>query len=122
MEERSEIVVLPKVINDRIDELNDLVDKHPQYIPLPEAAKFLGVNPEGLRYGIEQGTIDFGICWAKPKRYKKGKKQVIVTLDENGNRAFKIPTLTFYLWITRGETLKAGYEYSGKHAIVDEYY
>lgn len=79
-------LAIPKVIFDRIDDLNALVEKYPQYIPLPEIAKLLGANAEGLRHSIEMGQCPFGIAWQK---------------DIRGNRAFKIPTLTFYLWYTQ---------------------
>jgi len=76
---------LPQVIKDRIAELNELVNKYPQYIPLPEVAKFIGANKEGLRETIYKGQCPFGIAWQK---------------DIRGNRVFKIPTLKFYLWMT----------------------
>ena len=110
---------LPKMIEDKLSELDRLCEANPNYIPLPEAAKFLGVNPDGLRYGIEQGTIDFGLCWSKPRVYRKGKRQIKVETGEKGNRAFKIPTVTFYIWVTRGETLRAGYEYKGAKVVDD---
>lgn len=75
----------PQVIKDRIEELNELVSKHPQYIPLVEVAKFIGANKEGLREMIFKGQCPFGIAWQK---------------TINGNRVFKIPTLKFYMWFT----------------------
>ena len=77
---------LPTSIVAQIDALNTLVEAHPQYIPVPVVAKFLGMNPDGLRHCIEAGQCPFGIAWQKTIR---------------GNKAFKIPTLTFYLWVTQ---------------------
>lgn len=73
----------PKSILDKMDELNAIVEKYPISIPLPVVADFLGVKDEGLRAGIYNGTCPFGIAW------KLGN-----------NRAFKIPTTKFYLWMT----------------------
>lgn len=75
----------PQIIKDRIKELNELVKNHPQYIPVTEAAKFIGANKEGLREMIFKGQWPFGIAWQK---------------DIRGNRVFKIPTLKFYMWFT----------------------
>ena len=82
------MVTIPTVLQDRVTELNQLIQEHPQDIPLPEVAKFLNVDKEGLRRSIETGKCPFGISWQK-------------TL--NGNRAFKIPSLTFYLWVMAGQ-------------------
>ena len=76
---------LPQEIKDRLSELNELVKKHPQYIPVTEAAKYIGANKEGLREMIFKGQCPFGIAWQK---------------DIRGNRVFKIPTLKFYMWFT----------------------
>lgn len=77
---------LPPAVLDQVEKLNALVEANPQYIPVPEAAKFLGVNPDGLRHSIDSGQCPFGLAWQKTIR---------------GNKAFKIPTLTFYLWVTQ---------------------
>ncbi len=53
---------LPQEIKDRLSELNELVKKHPQYIPLTEAAKYIGANKEGLRDMIFKGQCPFGIA------------------------------------------------------------
>lgn len=82
----NKLASIPTPISARIDELNELVEKHPQYIPVTAVAVYLGVNPEGLRRCIEAGQCPFGIAWSK---------------SIGGNKAFKIPTLTFYLWVTQ---------------------
>ena len=46
-------------------------------------AAFLGMDADSLRASIEHGGCPFGLGWQK---------------DIRGNRAFKIPTATFYLW------------------------
>lgn len=83
--------VIPKAIRERITEINKIVDENPLYIPLPVVAKILGANAEGLRRCIENGQCPFGIYWQK---------------TINGNKAFKIPTLTFYRWYTNGGMIK----------------
>ena len=90
-------VPIPAPIICKLQELNDLVEAHQDYIPLTVASKFLGVNAEGLRTSIEHGHCPFGICWQKTIRDKRGIHQ--------GTRAFKIPTVTFYLWYTQGAGL-----------------
>lgn len=74
---------IPDIIVARWDDLNDLVERNPFFIPLAEAAQYLHMNPEGLRASITNGQCPFGIAWQK---------------DIRGNKAFKIPTLKFYLW------------------------
>lgn len=81
------ILAVPRPVVDKLDELNVLIEKYPAYIPLTSAAAFLGMHSDGLRASIEHGGCPFGIAWQK---------------DIHGNRAFKIPTPTFYLWYTQG--------------------
>lgn len=82
------MVTIPTVLQNRVTELNQLIQEHPQDIPLPKVADFLRMDPDGLRRSIETGKCPFGISWQR-------------TL--NGNRAFKIPALTFYLWVLAGQ-------------------
>lgn len=79
--------MIPTPILERNAELEKLVYEHPVYIPVPVVAAFLGANADGLRNCIEHGQCPFGIAWQK---------------DVRGYKAFKIPTLTFYNWYTRG--------------------
>ena len=74
---------IPSGIIARWDELNQLVERNPLYIPLDEAAEYLHMNAEGLRASIMNGQCPFGIAWQK---------------DIRGNKAFKIQTLKFWLW------------------------
>jgi hypothetical protein len=78
-------LAVPKPVEDKLEALCALVEKHPDYLPLPEVAAFLGANAEGLRASIEQGRAPFGISWQKTAR---------------GNKAFKIPSTRFFLWYT----------------------
>lgn len=83
-------LTMPPETENKFAELYKLCEQHPNYLPLPAVASFLGANAEGLRCSIEQGRCPFGIGWQK---------------DIRGNKAFKIPTGTFWLWYTQG----AGY-------------
>ena len=65
--------------------LNELVDKHPFYIPITAAAEFLHIKPEALRASIDQGRCPFGFSWQLG--------------DRNG---YKLPTMTFVAWYTKG--------------------
>lgn len=67
------------------NELNALITAHPIYIPVPAAAAFLHVKSDALRASIDQGRCPFGFSW------KLG--------DRTG---YKIPTLTFAVWLTKG--------------------
>lgn len=79
-------LAMPPVLIGKYNEINQLVEEYPEFIPIPVLAKFLHTNAEGLRYSIENGQCPFGIAWQKSIR---------------GNKAFKVPTLTFYLWYTQ---------------------
>lgn len=89
------LMQIPAPIMARLDELDELVQRHPEDIPVVEVARYLHMNADGLRHSIENGQAPFGIAWQK---------------DIRGNRAFKIPTLTFYLWVTQC----CGFRYRGE--------
>lgn len=79
---------MPVPIVSKIGELNQLVTENPEYIPTTIAAQFLHMDAGALRDSIERECCPFGF------------------LSQKGiNRAFKIPTLTFYLWYTNGKFL-----------------
>ena len=65
--------------------LDQLVSTYPAYLPVLAAAEFLHMRPEALRASIEQGRCPFGFSW------KMG--------DRSG---YKIPTVTFVAWFTKG--------------------
>ena len=67
------------------DQLNELISRHPIYIPVAEVAAFLHMGPDALRASMEQNRCPFGFSW------KIG--------DRNG---YKIPTITFVSWLTKG--------------------
>ena len=74
---------MPKTIQDKINELEQLVYEYPNKIPTVKAAKFLGMDIECLRRGIEQGVIPFALGCNN---------------DKFGNRYTYISSPTFYLW------------------------
>lgn len=65
--------------------LDELIAAHPVYLPVLAVAEFLHMKPEALRASIEQGRCPFGFSW------KLG--------DRSG---YKIPTVTFVAWFTKG--------------------
>jgi len=77
----------PNIIVNKINELNNLITEYPISIPLEKAAAFLNTDGESLKAAIQQGKCSFAYCWQKTIK---------------GYRAFKIPTVTFYLWYTNG--------------------
>lgn len=85
---------IPEAIVEKLKELDELVEKYPQYIPINECADFLGAKKDGLRAAIENGKCPFGISW-----------QCMGSV----NRGFKIPTVTFYMWYTQGAVLKSNF-------------
>ena len=67
------------------DDINNIAQKHPFYIPIDVAANFLHVRPANLRASIDQNRCPFGFSW---------------TLGERSG--YKIPTLAFVSWLTKG--------------------
>ena len=79
------------LLGENMSKLSELVEKYPLYIPVLAAAELLHVKPEALRASIEQGRCPFGFCWALGDRM-----------------AYKVPTVTFVNWFTKG-TLACAY-------------
>lgn len=82
----SNLMTIPNPVQEKLDALYELVDKFPLSIPVPKVAEFLGCDDEGLRCCIDKGQCPFAIGWQKSLK---------------GNRAYKIPTVPFYLWYTQ---------------------
>lgn len=76
-------MVIPKPVQDKLNELNALCEKYPVDIPVTVCAEFLGMDKDCLRRAIEIGSCRFGIGGNN---------------GPYGNRFFKIPTFVFYLW------------------------
>lgn len=74
-----------ETIKRKLEELEELVKKHPQKIPLREAAAFLGMNEDGLKAALMRGNTPFGFAYQK---------------EDGAYRVMVIPTVTFYLWYT----------------------
>ncbi len=74
---------LPFTIQERIHQLNKLIEEYPSKIPTVKVAKFLGMDIDCLRRGIEQGKIPFALGCDN---------------DTYGNRYTYVSSLTFYLW------------------------
>ena len=67
------------------EELQALIKQYPIFISVPAAAKFLHMDSRALRASIDQGRCPFGFSW------------------KLGNHAgYKIPTITFVNWLTKG--------------------
>ena len=80
-------LAIPGPVAEKLSALNELVEKNPVSIPLPEAAAFLEMDGANLRSSIEKGNCPFGLSWQKQAKEYRG---------------FKIPTVPFYLWYTQG--------------------
>lgn len=74
---------MPPIIQEKMDQLNKLIEQYPNKIPTIKAAKFLGMDIECLRRAIEQGKVPFALGCDN---------------DIYGNRYTYISTLKFYLW------------------------
>ncbi len=72
-------------MREQIEALKALAQKHPVCIPVRAAANFMGASEDGLRASMDQGICPFGYGW------QLGEK-----------RAYKIPTLAFVAWMTKG--------------------
>lgn len=78
-----------KLLSNNLIALSQLVEQYPLYIPVVEAAALLHTTPASLRASMEQGRCPFGFSW------------------QLGDRAgFKIPTITFVNWLTKGQGIK----------------
>lgn len=82
---------VPQPVADRLNALEDLVSRHPLYIPITDVANLLGMDPASLRASIDVGNCPFGLGWQK---------------DIKGYKAYKVPTVPFYLWYTQGVGFK----------------
>ena len=58
-------LAVPQAVLDKLGELNALVDAHPLYIPVPEAAALMGMEPASLRASIDSGNCPFALGWQK---------------------------------------------------------
>lgn len=74
-----------EAIRKKLQELETLVERHPQKLPLSEVAKFLDMNEEGLKAALMRGNAPFGFAYQK---------------NDGAYRVMVIPTVTFYLWYT----------------------
>jgi len=72
----------------RLEELKALCEAHPIYIPVREAAKYIGVAEDCLRAAMDQNRCPFGFSWR---------------LGERGG--YKIPTIAFASWMAKGMPL-----------------
>ena len=80
------VITIPPCVEENLNDLMELCNKHPLKIPLTAAAEFLHVKADGLRSAAEKGQLPFGFAWQQ---------------DLAGNRAVCIPTVPFYLWYTQ---------------------
>lgn len=80
-------LAMPEPVAERLQRLNELVTKHPMYIPVTEAAALMGMEAASLRASIDSGNCPFALGWQK---------------DIKGYKAYKVPTVPFYLWFTQG--------------------
>lgn len=72
---------IPQPIIDGVTKLNEIVETHPEFIPLPLVASLICMKADTLRNSIDRGQCRFGLG---------GQLGV--------NRAYKIPTVPFYFW------------------------
>ena len=80
---QEKVSLVPDNIKEKILELDTLIQQYPKKIPTNKVAKFLGMDIECLRRGIEQGTIPFALgCDG----------------DKFSNRYTYVSATTFYLW------------------------
>lgn len=72
-------------IKEKLQELEYLVSKYPNKLPLKAVADFLDMNEEGLKAALMRGNVSWGFAYQK---------------SDEGYRVIVIPTVTFYLWYT----------------------
>lgn len=93
----NEVLTPPSCVADRLKELAEICEANPVQIPLPVAAKFLGVESPSLRAAIMDGSCPFGFGWRRTAR---------------GNRAFCIPTHLFYICNAPMFGLRTSYQHA----------
>lgn len=76
-------IPVPACVMDKLVELNQLVEKYPEDIPVAAAADFLGMDSRSLKSYLMQFGNSVGLGWRK---------------DRAANRGFHIPTAKFYFW------------------------
>ena len=76
-------IPIPRCVTDKLLELNQLAEQHPDDIPVNTVADFLGMDARSLKSYLMQAGNSIGLGWKK---------------DRAANRAFHIPTAKFYLW------------------------
>ena len=81
--DKKQIEKLPIVVQQKIQELEELLNQYPKKMPTTKVASFLGMDVECLRRAIEQGKTPFSIGCDN---------------DSYGNRYTYISSVTFYLW------------------------
>lgn len=82
MAENRAIEVIKEYLNNDTEKLSEIIQKHPQQIPVPVIAEWWGCNVDTLRTALqEQGLL--GIAERKPGKL---------------NRGFVVPTGHFVRW------------------------
>lgn len=76
-----------KVIQNKITELDTMVEKYPQNIPIKVLADFLGWKESTLRWAIERGNFP-GVWY-----------QTCL----NGRKVYKVLTVPFYFYYTKAQ-------------------
>lgn len=76
-----------KVIQDKLNELNEIIEQYPQDIPIDVLAKFLGWKDSTLRSAIERGNFP-GVWY-----------QTCL----NGRKVYKVLTIPFYFYYTKAQ-------------------
>lgn len=78
----------PETISAKLQRLHEICEQYPDAIPIDVAAEFQGIHKDTQRKAIKDGTCPYGFA-----------------LGNSGARnGVCIPTITFYLWITKGLT------------------
>lgn len=73
------------VIEKKLNELEQIVEKYQDNIPVKVVADFLNMNEKGLKAALMRGNVSFGFGYQK---------------TDEAYRVFVIPTVPFYLWFT----------------------
>lgn len=96
---------IPQAITDKIKELDRLIEKYPDYIPVPVLADFLHTKTDGIRAYLKSGNCPWGFSWELdvPDIRFNGKK---LETTHKGSTGYKVPTVPFYKWFTGTELVK----------------
>lgn len=86
-------IPVPACVTEKLRELNQLVERYPENLPVSAIADFLGCDGESVRSYLMVPGNAFGMGWLKQRKSSRG---------------FFVPTAKFYLWYRNIAEIRKG--------------